>query len=132
MVHMALDVRRLAAVDMHGAKGSLVRRRVILSEFVLGAAVTPVLGTLTVAAESGLGWTLFGVWLIGSGLNYLPLAFHAISLTRPGALDAELAGADVCAELRHYTKAQVWVFVPLALVVFALRQAGRRRRPGIT
>jgi hypothetical protein len=32
-----VDVRRLAAVDMHGARGSLLRRRVILAEFVLGA-----------------------------------------------------------------------------------------------
>jgi len=32
-----LDVRRLAAVDMHGTHGTLLRRRIILAEFVLGA-----------------------------------------------------------------------------------------------
>jgi hypothetical protein len=117
-----MDVRRLAAIDMHGAKGSLVRRRVILAEFVLGAVVMPVFGAVMLVQLSGVGWKLFGLWLLGAGLNYVPLALHAISFSRRGALGAELAGADVPGELRYYTKAQVWVFVPLALVVFALRQ----------
>jgi hypothetical protein len=125
---VGIDVRRLAAVDMHGAKGRTVRARIILAEFVLGAVVCTGLG-MWLAAEGGAFSVVFGLWLVGAGLNYVPLALHAISLSRPGRLEAELAGADVLAELRYYTKAQAWVFVPLALVVFALRPRGSPSRP---
>ena len=67
----------------------------------------------------------FGAWLIGMGANYLALALHAVLLSRPGALDAELAGADVRVELRHYGLAQLWVAIPLAVAVLALAQLGR-------
>jgi hypothetical protein len=65
---------------------------------------------------------VFGAYLIGAGLNYVPLALHVISLWRPGALAAELDGVDIPRELRRYTALQVWVAVPLAIVVFALIQ----------
>jgi hypothetical protein len=40
-------------------------------------------------------------------------------------LDAELNGVDLAGEGRYYTAAQFWIFVPLLLVVLALRQARR-------
>jgi hypothetical protein len=121
-----LDVRQLAAVDMVGG-GSRWRRWVILVEFVAGCAgCLAIAVVLLLGAGSWLGVGI-GLWFAGVGLNYLPLAVHAVTLARPGALDRELAGVDVRARLRHYTLAQFWVFVPLALVVFALRRrAGLR------
>lgn len=121
---MGIDVRRLAAIDMHGLQGRRLRRRVILAEFVLGVVVCVALGIVSVSF-GGAGSLVFGLWLIGAGLNYVPLSWHAISLSRPGALEAELAGADIPAELRYYTRAQLWVFVPLALVLFAVTRASR-------
>jgi hypothetical protein len=50
---------------------------------------------------------LFGAYLTGIGLNYVPLAFHAISLSRASKPDAELADVDVVAELRRYTAKQL-------------------------
>jgi hypothetical protein len=121
-----VDVRLLAAVDMYGATGSLVRRRVILAEFVLGALVGTALGVYGLVGTDG--WTqVFGAWIMGACLNYVPLALHALDLTRPGALERELREVDVPAALRHYTKAQVWIFVPLLFAVLAIEQ--RRRVP---
>jgi len=120
-----MDVRRLAAVDMHGAAGRPTRRRLILAEFVLGFAAMVGIGVWMLLLTNGVGWRVIGVWFVGVGLNYLPLALHALDLSRPGVLDKELAGADVRAELRRYTALQLWVFVPLALVLFAV--VGRRR-----
>lgn len=125
-VTAGVDVRRLAAVDMHGARGRRARAWTILVEFVLGAVGAPLLGGLVVVEMPTFGWRLFGLWVVGIGLNYVPLTLHAVSFIRPGALARELAGTDVPRELRHYTRAQVWVFVPLALVVFALRPPGAR------
>jgi hypothetical protein len=44
----------------------------------------------------------------------------------PGALQTEFAGADPGAELRDYTRAQVWVLVPFWVAGLALAQARRR------
>ncbi|WP_328534487.1 hypothetical protein OG836_10890 [Micromonospora zamorensis] len=123
-----MNVRRLAAVDMHGTRGTARRRRIILAEFLVGVVAMVALGIWLLASSSSLGSRAIGLWFTGAGLNYAPLSIHAIALTRPGALDAELTGVDVDRELRRYTVLQLWVFVPLALVVFAVRDALARRR----
>lgn len=46
-------------------------------------------------------------------MNYVPLAISAHSLSRPGALEAELAGADLPRELRQAGVRQLWIVVPL-------------------
>ncbi|MDG4809840.1 hypothetical protein O7634_24075 [Micromonospora sp. WMMD1120] len=79
-----MNVRHLAAIDMHGSRGT-------------------------------------------AGLNYAPLSRYALALMRPGALDAELAGVDIDRELRRYAVLQLWVLVPLALVVFTIRDRLDRR-----
>jgi hypothetical protein len=121
-----IEIRRLAAVDMYGAAGSRIRRRVILAEFVLGAVVGSALGAYGLFAAEG--WmAVFGAWLLGACLNYVPLAVHAIDLSGPGVLDSELRGVDVRAELRYYTKAQIWIAVPLLFIALAIAQ--RRTAP---
>jgi hypothetical protein len=122
---MRIDVRRLAAVDMHGTHGTQRRRRIIVAEFVLGAVVGTAIGVAVAVTASSAGWRVFGAWIAGACLNYVPLALHALDLSRPGRLGAELEGVDVPAELRYYTKAQLWIAVPLLFIVLALAQ--RRR-----
>jgi hypothetical protein len=120
------DVRRLAAVDMWGGRGSTFRRRIILIEFLVGAVVGIALGIwLLVRGSSDWLAIVLGVWAIGVGLNYVPLALHAISLTPPGKLEGELEGVDIYAELRHYTSAQFRVFVPLWIAIVAVAQMGK-------
>jgi hypothetical protein len=119
------DVRRMAAVDMYGGGGRLWRRRVILAEFVAGTVLCPALGLFTLGVTADAGGRLLGAWLIGMGLNYLPLAVHAATLSPAGALEAELAGVDVRRELRYYSLAQLLVLVPLAVLVVALAQTRR-------
>src|SRR6516165_6396026 len=97
-----IDVRRLAAIDMYGRHGSKRRRRLILAEFVLAAIDIPLLG-LTLVQAASVPRVFLGAYLIGVGLNFVPLGLHAISLSRAGRLGTELAGVDVAAELRRYT-----------------------------
>lgn len=122
-----MNVRRLAAIDMHGTGGTTRRRRIILAEFVVGLIAMVAFGTWLLMSSSGLGGRVVGVWVIGAGLNYAPLAMHAITLNRPGALAAELAGVDAGRELRRYGVLQLWIFVPLSLVAFDVRDALARR-----
>lgn len=125
---MRLDVRRLAAVDMFGGRGTRRRRIVVVSEFVLGAVCGTVLGLVAATATSSLGWQVFGAWVAGACLNYVPLALHALSLLPGRRLEAELEGVDVRSELRYYTAAQLWIAVPLLFVALALVQL---RRPAM-
>ncbi|MEV0719783.1 hypothetical protein [Asanoa sp. NPDC050611] len=111
-----MDIRRLAAVDMHGSAGAGWRRWVILAEFLLGVVGGLALGLFLVLHAA----TVFGAYVIGVALNYLPLSVHALTLIVPGALERELAGVDVPAALRHYTTRQFAVLVPLLFVAFDL------------
>ena len=122
-----MNVRRLAAIDMYGARGATRRRRIILAEFIAGAVVMVAFGVWLAAFSSGLAGRVLGLWMAGSGLNYVPLAAYAITLSWSGALDAELAGVDTGRELRRYSVLQLWIFVPLSLVVLAVRSAFSRR-----
>jgi hypothetical protein len=123
-----MGVRRLVAADMWGSRGTLTRRRLIRIEFVAGAVACTGLGALVFAAssESWL-WLVVGIWLLGAGINYVPLAVYAQSLSRPGALEAELDGVDVRGELRRVGVQQLWIAVPFAVAIAAVRQERKRR-----
>ncbi len=119
-----VDVRRLAAIDMFGTRGSPHRTTVILLEFASGAVAITGFGLWLATRASGpLGWIL-ALAMIGVGTNYAPLAVHAATLRRPGRLTAELSGADTASELRRHAVLQLWILVPFSLVIFA----SRRRR----
>jgi hypothetical protein len=113
------NVRRFAAIDMHGTAGTQRRRRLVTVEFVLGTAVLILIGA---RSPSHGGW-LFAGWLLGCGANYGALSVHAVRLYRPGRLEAELDGVDVRSELRRYSIAQLLLFVPALIAVIALAQA---------
>ncbi|MEU5962527.1 hypothetical protein ABZ777_15070 [Micromonospora parva] len=123
-----MNVRRLAAIDMHGSRGTTRRRRIILAEFLVGVVLMVTWGGWLLVSSDSTGTRAIGLWLVGAGLNYAPLSLYALALMRPGALDAELADVDIDRELRRYTVLQLWVFVPLSLVVLAIRDALAQRR----
>ncbi|MBF6599453.1 MAG: hypothetical protein IVW36_02955 [Dehalococcoidia bacterium] len=125
-----VNVRRLAAIDMYGASGSARRRRIILAEFIIGVIGMVGLGLWALTQASGLTTRMFGLWLVGAGLNYAPLAVYAVVLSRPGALESELAGVDPSAGLRRYGLLSLWILVPLSLIAFALHAAVRDRSEG--
>jgi hypothetical protein len=114
-----LDVRRLAAADMWGSAGTRRRRQLIRAEFIAVAVGCTALGVLSLVA--GGGWRyLLGLWLVGVGVNYVPLTVQALALSRPGALEEELHGLDVRRELRRAGVHQFWIAVPFAVAIAAL------------
>ncbi|MBG6104326.1 hypothetical protein IW249_004740 [Micromonospora vinacea] len=127
-----MNVRRLTAVDMYGSRGTTRRRWIILAEFLVGVVVMVTWGSWLLSSSNDLGGRAFGLWLTGAGLNYAPLSAYALMLMRRGALDAELTGVDTNRELRRYTVLQLWVFVPLSLVVFTVRDTLARRNNSLT
>lgn len=95
------EVRRLAALDMYGARGAMRRRQIIRAEFIAGALGGVLFGALALLSGGG-AYRFLGAWLIGVGINYVPLAAYAVSLSAPGGLEAELADLDIRAEQRYY------------------------------
>lgn len=123
-----LDVRLLAALDMHGARGTRRRRRIIVAEFLGSFCVGAGLGIWVLLTAGSPGWRAFGAWVAGVGLNYLPLSLHALSLLRAEALARELEGVDLRGGLRRYSVLQFWLAVPLAFLALALIQLRRPPR----
>jgi hypothetical protein len=126
-----MNVKRLAAIDMYGTRGTVRRRRIIAAEFILGTVGAMAFGVWLTCVAAGLGNRFFGMWALGVGLNYAPLAAYAITLSRPGAIEAELDGTDTSRELRRYGLLQFWVAVPLALAGLAVRDILTNRTPRI-
>jgi hypothetical protein len=120
-----LDVRRLAAADMWGTAGRPRRRRLIRAEFAVGAVGCLLLGVFAMFTASDTTWLLVGAWLVGIGFNYVALFIHAQSLSRPGALEAELRGVDHRSALRKAGLQQLWIAVPLAVAIAALVNPSR-------
>lgn len=121
---MWLDVRKLAALDMalHGP-------RFIVIEFAAGVVGCAAIGVLSLVAgirlrDQGITWQLLlGVVLIFIGLNYVPLLIHAVDLARRGTAREEVAGElSRPAEVRRIGILQLWILVPMAVLVMALAQ----------
>lgn len=55
-----VDIKRLAAIDMHGTSGTMRRRRVILVEFTAGLVVMASLGAWLTASASDLALSCLG------------------------------------------------------------------------
>ncbi len=121
-----MNVRRLAALDMHGTRGTRLRRRVILAEFAFGAIGGVAFGVWALTWGDAGGVAL-GIWLLGLAANYAALTIHVLALWRAGALKSELSGVHLRAELRHYTRTQFWVLVPFCVAGLAVAQASGRR-----
>jgi hypothetical protein len=77
--------------------------------------------------QGSAGWIALGAWLVGVGANYFPLVLEAQRLSRPGTLEAEMAGLDVRRGLRKAAKAQLWLAVPFAVCLAAITRADEPR-----
>ncbi len=91
------------------------------AEFIAAAVVGVVLGVWVIAAASHWPTCLFGVYLLGIGVNYCALAHHARRLRRPGALERELEDCDPRVELRAHRRSLGLLLVPFSLLVSDLR-----------
>jgi hypothetical protein len=123
-----MDVRRLAALDMWGTVGTSRRRIVIRAEFAAGAIGCTALGVAVVLSAGSATWLIVGIWLIGAGINYAPLALYAQSLAGPGRLEAEIGDGDVRRELRRAGVQQLWIAVPCVVAAAAAAQEIRARQ----
>lgn len=111
---------------MHGTHGTSRRKRIVRAELALAAGALSAFGLLAIARGHG-AWLALGVWMVGLGANYVPLALEAQRLSRGTALSDGVAMLDLPRELRRATLAQLWLAVPFAVLLGALGRAADRR-----
>lgn len=121
-----MSVRRLAAIDMYGGRGTLLRRRLVLVEFVAAVLICLALSVLLIVRGGSASSTVVGAWVALLGANYVPLALYAVGFSRGSHLEHELEGVDTAQELRYYSVAQFWVLVPFVFVVLAFVESSKR------
>ena len=115
-----INIRKLAAVDM-----AWLGTKVIVTEYALGVILPLGLGLLSVRAAlrggSILSWEgALGVWLVGIGLNYIPLFIYSVLIARAGTAKKE--GQPEFARARRYGVQQVIILIPLLVDVLAVIQ----------
>ena len=113
-------VRKLVALDitLHGS-------RFILAEFGVGTPVIIALGLWLMLT----GPFALGVYLLLTGINYVPLLVYAIILARRGTAENEVAyGLSHDKHYnRKYSTQQLIVFIPLAMALLAVAQELKTR-----
>ena len=113
-----IDVRKLAAIDLH-----FLGPRIILAEFGLGVPIMLALGILSLRVgllrTHALWQIVLGVYLLLLAVNYIPILWCAIDLTRHGNTAAELGDElrDKGAAMRKYRRQSLWLLVPLAVPI---------------
>ena len=106
-------------------------KRFILVEFAFGV-IFPILFAIVnlrlifVSASPPLWATLMGIWLIGIGINYVPLFIYALIIARKGSVIEE--GQPERANVMKYSLQQFIIFVPLLVAILTLLQESRRQK----
>jgi hypothetical protein len=113
-------VRKLVALDivLHGP-------RFIMIEFGVG---TPAILAFGLWLMSGSLGYLLGVYLLLTGLNYVPLLIYAVLVVRGNSArrETEYGLAHDRHYVRKYSTQQLLLFVPLAVLILAIVQELKR------
>lgn len=124
-----LNVRKLAAVDLH-----FLGPKIILAEFGLGVAGLAVVGWFTLHAgmhrEHGAWLIAWGLYMLGLGINYVPLLLYAIGIARRGIAQEGIADelGNRRAAACKYRRQSLFILIPLVVLVCAIMQELQRRR----
>ena len=115
-----IDVRKLVALDifLHGP-------RFIMIEFGVGTPAIIAFGLFVIYT----GQSALGVYLVLTGINYVPVLTYAIVIVRAGTAAKEIE-QEMSADrhyVRKYSTQQLIIFIPLAVVLLAVRQEMTKR-----
>jgi hypothetical protein len=110
-----INVRKLVALDitLHGP-------RFIMIEFGVGTPAILAVGGFLAAT----GQPVLGVYLLFTGINYIPALIYAILIVRAGTANSEVALG--LSQDRHYVRKystqQLLIFIPFAIILLAAAQ----------
>lgn len=120
-----IQVRKLVALEL-----AFLGPKFILTEYALAVVGGVGLGVLSLRAglmRTHAMWQVFmGAYLVLLALTYAVLLGYAIAMARRGDARIEIADEldDKVAAFRKYRRQSLWLLVPLAVPVAAMRQRG--------
>ncbi len=119
-VEHLMIVRKLVALDI-----SLHGNRFILAEFGIGTPVIIAVGLLLMLSSASY---ILGVYLLMTGVNYVPLLVFAVMIVRAGTArqEVEYGLSHDSHYVRRYSTQQLLIFVPLAILVLTAVQGLKR------
>jgi hypothetical protein len=118
-----IQVRKLVAVEL-----AFLGPKVILAEYAIAVIVGLLVGVLSLRSglfrTHALWQTLLGIYLLCVVLTYAVLLVEAAAMTRRGDCRQEIADelTDRQATFRKYRRQSLWILVPLAIPLAAMRQ----------
>jgi hypothetical protein len=118
-----IQVRKLVAVEL-----AFLGPKIILAEYAFAVAVGAAIGVLSLRAgllrTHALWQVILGIYLLSLALTYAVLLWIAIAMARRGDARSEIADelADTAATFRKYRRQSLWILVPLAVPLAAIRQ----------
>jgi hypothetical protein len=121
-----INVRKLAAIDLY-----FLGPKIILLEFGLGVPTMLTLGIFSLRVgmfRTHTTWqSALGVYLLLLAVNYIPMLWCAIDITRRGSAAAELGDElhDKGAAMQKYRLQSLWLLVPLVVLVAWVVQRSR-------
>jgi hypothetical protein len=122
-----IDLRKLAAIDIF-----FLGSKLILGEFAAGVLLSTALGIFVLLRGHTFWQVVLGAYLICLGINYVPMFFYAVAITRQQSARGELAGelADKRKAMSKYRHQSLVLLIPLAapiLVATRPRSTPERR-----
>ena len=117
-----INVRKLVALDI-----TLHSPHFIMAEFGIGTPIILAVGIVLMSS----GPLILGVYLVLTGVNYVPLLIYAIKAVKGGTAKAEVA-EDMSHDrhyVRKYSTQQLLLLIPLVVFWLAIWQEIRDTRP---
>ena len=120
------NFRRLAAIDI-----AYLGFKVILAEFLCGAVLSTALGVWVLLRSHSPGQALLGIYLLGLGMNYVPLVVFAVSIGGREPARWELASelTDQRRAMSKYRLLSLLLLVPFLVLLLTLIQGRSWRAP---
>ena len=118
-----IEIRKLAAIDL-----AFLGSKIIIPEFLLGVIGPAALGIFIAVRSHTPTQQLLAAYFILLSLNYVPLLFYAIRISRSGTARQEIEG-DLAygksAAMKKYRRGSMLLLVPFIVPVLAFAQSLR-------
>ncbi len=113
----ARHFRKLAAIDI-----AFLGFKVILAEFLCGVLLSAALGFFVLLRSHSRWQFALGIYLIGLGINYVPMVFFVLSIGGKENARAELASEliDPCTAMAKYRRLSLLLLLPFLVPVLVL------------
>ena len=120
-----VNPRKLAAIDI-----VFLGSKIIVAEFAGGVLLCVALGMFVLSRGHSFWQFILGLYLISLGINYVPMLFYAVAITRGRIARAEMGDElrDERRAMAKYRRQSILLLVPLLVPILALAQERRKGR----